>query len=309
MAERQRRKAARETNQPPAKSLVSDVTRRASLLWTGRKSQHVSRPSRNDRGLGTHAALQSQDSVDVVPLGDIETAGVDSPSTSPLPGQHSVNPFDHPSDPVSPFADQSAVMDASSNPPTPSAQIDNTKQNTPKRPTLMQSSSSLGPPPTPKPLDLPPPRTPPPPNGQLQPTPSPSVSPPPNEERGEPKPTRWWHDWLCGLSEGDDRGGDDQVSFYPFFSHLDHNSDLAVSRSLGWQDKPHGIKRTLFYYFTYVHNLYASLSLGLWPCPSSKVRSKYFFLRVDSLFILGWTFIMHTPCLSILLSSPCRYSQ
>lgn len=208
MAERQRRKAARESHQTPTKSsLVSDVARRASLLWTGRKSQHNSRPSRNDRGLGNHAALQSQDSVDVVPLGDLEETGVDTPSTSPLPTQHGVSPFDHPSDSMSPFANQPAVMDASSNPPSFSTQIDD---NTKRR-------SLKNEPPTPKPLNLPPPRTPPPPNGQLRPTPSPSVSPSPNDGPGEPRSTRWWHDWLCGCSEGEDRGGDDQVCAHPFF--------------------------------------------------------------------------------------------
>ena len=216
MAERRRRKTARESYQQPVKSsLVNGVARRTSLLWTGRKSQHDSRPSRNDRGLGNHAALQSRDSVDVVPLGSLETAGVDTPSTSPLTIQHDVNPFNHPSDSISSFVNQPAVMDVSSNPPTFSTQIDDTKQLTAKRRSLVQSSSRK--PPTPKPLHLPSPCTPPPPNGQLQPTPSPSISPPPNDGEGEPRSTRWWHDWLCGCSEGDDRGGDDQVSIRLFF--------------------------------------------------------------------------------------------
>ena len=243
MAERQRRKTARESHQQPVKSsLVNGVARRASLLWSGRKSQHDSRPSRNDRGLGNHAALQSRDSVDVVPLGSLGTAGVDTPNTSPLPIQHDVNPFSHPSDSISFFVDQPAVMDVSSNSPTFSTQIDDdTKQLAAKRRSLVQSPSRK-PPPTPKPLHLPSPCTQPPPNGQLQPTPSPSISPPPNDGEGEPRSTRWWHDWLCGCSEGDDRGGDDQVSIRPFFP----SGSINLIFLLGWQDKSNGMNQLPF---------------------------------------------------------------
>lgn len=46
----------------------------------------------------------------------------------------------------------------------------------------------------------------------LQPTSQPVLRPPPPpREDPEERAVRWWHDWLCGCSEGPDRGGDNQV--------------------------------------------------------------------------------------------------
>jgi hypothetical protein len=58
------------------------------------------------------------------------------------------------------------------------------------------------------------------------PPPFPVTSPPPpisslnvsrrkgqgNDSDDDGKPSRWWHEWLCGCGEGSDRGGDNQVS-------------------------------------------------------------------------------------------------
>ncbi|KAF8200861.1 hypothetical protein BJ912DRAFT_585938 [Pholiota molesta] len=87
ITERQRRKAARgsSTSAATSPSLVSDVSRRASALWAGRKSRGSSLG-----GLGTHAPLQSQeDNIDTVPLTHINNSPSPSPtrsdSTNPAP--------------------------------------------------------------------------------------------------------------------------------------------------------------------------------------------------------------------------------
>ena len=196
--------------------MVADVTRRASLLWPGKTKQAL-RPSRTERNrLGNHAALASVDSVDVVPLDNIPASptlsATSSPGGSPKGPNSPVNPFSHPSDLGDPNDQQPALMDESSNPPTPPSQAEKRKDvSHPKRPTLTVSTSSFKNPPPPKPLGLPPPRTPPP---QITSSPLPIVSPSlaeASQELEEPKETRWWHDWCCGLTEGSDRGGDNQV--------------------------------------------------------------------------------------------------
>jgi hypothetical protein len=186
------------------------------------------------------------DSVDAVPMDDIEENPIFSANTSPAasPQVHNnpTNPFYHPADDLSPMGDsheqQTAVMGESSQPPTPSAHSEKGKgASQPERPTLMASMSSFTNPPPPKPLGLPPPRTPPPPITSSPPTPiaSPTLTTA-SQELKEPKETRWWHDWLCGLTEGSDRGGNDQVcNFFP----SDWCSSFIKSAALflGWQDQ------------------------------------------------------------------------
>jgi len=214
MAERQRRKAARETNTPSA-SLVGDVTRRASLLWPNRRQRP---PSRS--GLGNHTALRSRESVDAVPLDDIPACPSLSAAPSPLPDEnHPGNPFANPSPPLSPFDDsqqQTALMTPSSDPPPEVAENEDIIV-TPKRPVLIASASSSSRPPPPQPLGLPKPRTPPPPidapytNRPPQALSLPIVARTSPNSDGDVGETRWWHDWLCGCGEGPDRGGDNQA--------------------------------------------------------------------------------------------------
>lgn len=196
-----KRKAARESvTDTQSPSLFTNVTRRASSLWTGRNSQH---PHNIDPSLGAHTALNSQDSVDVVPLEDIAATPTPSPTHS-----ESSNPFANPRAP-DPFSDAEAIMSPSPDPspPTPQGEKDDAiAMTSPQRPALLKASSSIRRPPTPKPLGLPPPRAPPPPLPQNNPPPVPIP------EDDEPKETRWWHEWLCGLGEGSDRGGDHQVN-------------------------------------------------------------------------------------------------
>ncbi|KAF8161052.1 hypothetical protein B0H34DRAFT_795894 [Crassisporium funariophilum] len=198
IAERQRRKTARESfHNPTGPSLVGDVSRRASLLWTGRKSKHPS--------IGNHAALQSQDNIDRVPLTEI-ISPTPSPTRTDSDDTHTGDPFANPLEPLSPFADTHEV-----NTPTPHSvpQVYSTPLEVDKHASDLTRVASSSQPPRPMPLNLPPPRTPPP----------IIISPPitqPNTEPGDrndhkPPESRWWHDWLCGCSEGQDRGGDYQA--------------------------------------------------------------------------------------------------
>ncbi|CAA7263189.1 unnamed protein product [Cyclocybe aegerita] len=200
IAERQRRKAARESQSSGTPSLVSDVSRRASLLWPGKRPK---RPSIS--GLGTHKALQSYDDL---PLTAIDASPVPSPTRSESEGGHVQDPF-NPSESFSPFSD-------SHEPHTPtirnaSSGEHSSKATTSETPTLDPSSTPSGSssrPPPPMPINIPPPRTPPP---ILSPTATETTDPTrPNPNKKQPE-VRWWHDWLCGCGEGPDRGGDLQA--------------------------------------------------------------------------------------------------
>lgn len=222
MAERQRRKAARESVSSTSASLVGDVTRKAAFLWPSRKSHFPS-----NGGLGNHTALKSRESVDIVPLENLEASSPasvsPSPTTSAIDENQPENPFANPSDPISPFVDSqqdTALMSPTSEPPTPTSRMKKIlpgSKELPDRPVLVASSSSFVRHPPPKPLGLPPPRTPPPPAElPLSDRPPKATSPPVidrqvSEIDEEVKETRWWHDWLCGCGEGTDRGGEHQV--------------------------------------------------------------------------------------------------
>ncbi|KAG6907903.1 hypothetical protein DXG01_006958 [Tephrocybe rancida] len=203
VAERQRRKYARESVQPPS-SLVGDVSRTASLLWSSRHPRH-----KHDASLGNHVALQSQENINSVPLDDLTAATPTpspSPSPSPSPQRRDSDPQNPFANPLSPFADPLQSMSSPS-----------TNNNSPSSSALLVNQSpdasvptSRGPPGPPLPLDLPPPRTPPI-KSAPSPAPTPSLSRPADDIRDEIRETRWWHDWLCGCSEGPDRGGEYQA--------------------------------------------------------------------------------------------------
>lgn len=205
---------------------MGNVAQRASLLWSGRKPQN---PPRSSTGLGRHAVLSSRESVDGVPLDDIHDA-----STI---GNDDDNPFDSPTETIGPFSvstelQDSPVMNPSSEPPTPPI-----SKNLPDRPDLEPSLTTRQPPP-PQPLGLPAPVAPPPrvdiPNSDQPPHLTPPLSVRPSSPVEEDvKETRWWHDWLCGCSEGPDRGGDSQVgrcSYVTFHFLIEHTR--LVGRTL-----------------------------------------------------------------------------
>ncbi|KAG6813324.1 hypothetical protein H0H92_012137 [Tricholoma furcatifolium] len=193
--ERRRRKSARESTQATT-SLVGDVTRTASLLWSSKRSGRKPDPS-----LGNHVALQSQENIN-----DLNT------STNPSPSRETdlKNPFANPPEHLSPFADplqSRSTMSSTSSSDSPSASplLQNLSSDTSTYP---MDRSAPGPP---MPLGLPPPRTPPPFTMSPNPVSPPSTSVPSNIVNDELQETRWWHDWLCGCSEGPDRGGDYQA--------------------------------------------------------------------------------------------------
>ncbi|KAK0461381.1 uncharacterized protein EV420DRAFT_1531771 [Desarmillaria tabescens] len=187
VAERQRRKAAREattreapSNQAPS-SLVDGVSRRASLLWTATKSSSKYPPHH-------HSVLKSQDSIDSVPLETLSPVPDSSPSNSRTPSTE--NPFETPAEAVSPFADSHQMQELSD--------VD---------PQTAKLSDRRHPPP--RPLDLPPPRSPPPVGEPPHATRSPQINLTPSErediaQQEAPPDGRWWHEWLCGC--GEDRG-------------------------------------------------------------------------------------------------------
>lgn len=212
VAERQRRKAARESVQmTTGPSVLEDVTRKASLILSGRRP--LQRASARN-GLGDHRALKSHDSVDVVPLGDIDRSPqrvVYSPTPSIGDGNNigtttnHPNPFIHPSERrLSLSPPNTAVVD--SIPQSPAAtgpSVHSQRSNTVPRP-LTGSPLSL---------PVPSPHVPPSISNQkpLSPTPPLVIGPPLREEEPQ-KRVRWWHEWLCGCGEGPDRGGDHQAA-------------------------------------------------------------------------------------------------
>ncbi|KAH9839469.1 uncharacterized protein C8Q71DRAFT_513326 [Rhodofomes roseus] len=210
IAERERRKAARESAASGSgMSIVTDVARRASLLWPSSRAKQASMG-----GVGAHRKLRTTDS-DSVPLEDMDSSPGPSRGVTPEPID---DPFATPGQSTLSLAldpQLSAVMTASDtqdpfedgeqSPTTPKA----------AKATGLLPSTSLSRAPPPQPLNLPRPRTPPPraetPHTSRPPEP---VAPPvvaPTQQAEEPQEVRWWTEWLCGCSEGPDRGGDHQA--------------------------------------------------------------------------------------------------
>ncbi|KAH8078067.1 hypothetical protein BXZ70DRAFT_689879 [Cristinia sonorae] len=208
MAERQRRKAARESQQSAVTntSVVGGVTRTASLLWTSRRNK---RPSMD--GAGSHHVLQ-QSGDDNVALEDLDNRLI----PSPRPDQ-SQNPFRTPNASTTslntPY--DSAVMTASSSGSAPPRSDDDDHDDPESTPTKSRTSVPR-PHPPPAPLDLPKPRTPPPradgntshasrpPEPIPPPVPESPMPPVGEEEVVSVEKTRWWTDWLCGCVEKGD---------------------------------------------------------------------------------------------------------
>ncbi|KAI1785930.1 hypothetical protein LXA43DRAFT_98626 [Ganoderma leucocontextum] len=247
VAERQRRKAARESVSH-ARSLSRDkpINNSPSLF-----ADLFRRDSRKVGlgGVGAHHALSTTDrDTDAVPLEELDTASVDRFSSPPTPEPE--NPFETPAASRTSLniADNPAIMTESESLPAELTASPSGKKHldVPKRPTLEASSSfadseaeaevkgtakrtkSKRQPPPPKPLDLPAPKVPPPhpdiPHMDHPPEPvaEPDID---THERvrdvealrqvkqveGDHPPVRWWHEWLCGCGEGPDRGGDNQA--------------------------------------------------------------------------------------------------
>ncbi|KAI6125730.1 hypothetical protein EV401DRAFT_1855424 [Pisolithus croceorrhizus] len=195
VAERQRRKAARESVQmTTGPSVLGDVTRKASLILSRRH------PPQRASGLGDHRALKSRDSIDVVPLSDMDH--------SPQRVVHSPTPFIGDSDNVStttnlanPFIHPSERRLSSS--PLVAAVANS----------ISRLPANVSPTNSPPSVPVPPPHVPPSTPNQKPPSPIPPLAIGPSLHEPEPqKQVRWWHEWLCGCGEGPDRGGDNQAA-------------------------------------------------------------------------------------------------
>ena len=216
------------------------VTRSASAIWTGLRNQ---RPrSMGGGGGGHHHVLPDNENEDGVPLEDLDRTPPPSGANTPTIKQEhdTFSPYSNPTATDNPFRDPDGVQNAST-----------ISLNTPDHSTILTESSLppsvfLSPPPVdrkrkkepppPQPLGLPKPRPPPPRNDQDQAyitePPDQTVAPStttrgtehPNPVEPE-KETKWWTEWLCGCSEGPDRGGYNQVcslSFCPLSQELKH---------------------------------------------------------------------------------------
>ncbi|KAG8213690.1 hypothetical protein J3R82DRAFT_10388 [Butyriboletus roseoflavus] len=252
LAERQRRKSIRESTRHTASpSLLTSVTRTASLVLSGRTA-----PVGASVGPGGTGTFKSHETVDIaregyaVPLDDIDhtrsssgdivvhspspstfdrstslDVGTDTGTRTASSSRMSEDPFVHPSErtpshtPVTPTPKL-----LPSTPSSPSPFSDARAQHTlhadltvrvdaESKKHVRKRSSRTGIPfvPPPRPLGLPPPPEDIPHATPLQPTSQPVLRPPRREDPEESQEVRWWHDWLCGCGEGPDRGGDNQV--------------------------------------------------------------------------------------------------
>ena len=220
MEERERRRKARESGSS-SKYSVREVTRTASSIWAGLR---VQRPR---SGVGHHHVLPDNENEDGMPLEDLDRTPPPSGANTPTMKQRfdTSTAFSSSTTIDNPFENPNNVLNAST-----------TSLNTPDHDTILTESSEPPPillkslaseqkrkePPPPQPLGLPKPRTPPP-RGEedgtyvTEPpdptaTPSTAASGTSHHNSDEPeKESKWWTEWLCGCSEGPDRGGYDQV--------------------------------------------------------------------------------------------------
>lgn len=223
MEERERRRIARESASSFRNS-VQDVTWTASSILAG---LGIKRPrSGAGGGGGHHHALPGGENEDGMPLEDLDRTPPPSGANTPTLKQRFDihHPDSNPTTGNNPFENPDNVLNAST-----------TSLNTPDHPTILTESSEPPPilsttakkkrqrgPPPPKPLGLPKPRTPPPRNdeGEAYITEPPDHTAGPSitardenhlNPDGTEKEVKWWTEWLCGCSEGSDRGGYYQV--------------------------------------------------------------------------------------------------
>ena len=215
MAERQRWKTARESSSAPS-SMLTDVARRATSFWTRRSS----RPPAD--GGGRHRVLEtSEDSPNLDGMSSSPLSAAQSRSNTPALDQPRPGPYAHSS--MDPFSDpppgstsslfinaQPITLDIGTFTEREESESATASSQHPRK---KRKSRTIN---APAPLDLPSPRLPPP------PTASPHISRPPEPfprpgssmaviEDEDETPAPWWTEWLCGCSEGPDRGGESQV--------------------------------------------------------------------------------------------------
>jgi len=216
MEERERRRIARESASSFRNSVLG-VTWSASSILEGLRPR-----SGAGGGVGHHHALPGNEGEDGMPLEDLDRTPPPSGANTPTLKQRfdTYHPNSNSTAGNNPFENPDNVLNAST-----------TSLNTPDHPTILTESSEPPPilsttgkqkkrrgPPPPQPLGLPKPRTPPPKNseGQAYIADPPDLTAGPSATasgEGQPnldetgKEVKWWTDWLCGCSEGPDRGG------------------------------------------------------------------------------------------------------
>jgi len=226
--ERQQRRLTRDVggNQiQQSQSVVEDVGRRASILWKnfGGRTK-VKRPSGSDHQVLEDNEIEAGQDDGNVQLSAIQSSPIGSPLQTPTPTQNHKPLYgeEEPPTPRNPFVDPiegdatkdhnikpngSAIMDPMPTPPeTEMNTLGLQLTSSPTSTEPISQTRQLAPP---QPVRIPPPKTPPPFSQSPAPRMASRSSDPAHEEVHEKK--RWWTEWLCGCSEGLDRGGDNQA--------------------------------------------------------------------------------------------------
>jgi hypothetical protein len=196
---------------------MTDVARRATWFWSRRSSR-----SPADGG-GKHRVLETSE--DSPHLDDMVSSPLSAPqsrSNTPTPGQPRTGPYAHATDPFSdPPPGSTSSLFVNAQPITldiatfTEHEESESATASSQHPTKKKKSRTIN---APAPLDLPKPRSPPPRTASPlasrppEPFPRPESSMSVHEaEHEDEKPVQWWTEWLCGCSEGPDRGGESQV--------------------------------------------------------------------------------------------------
>ncbi len=211
MAERQRWRTARDSSTIPT-SILTNVAHRATSLWSRRSSRPPS------DGGGKHRVLEtSEDSTHLDGMVSSPLSASQSRSNTPAPDESRTGPYAHTTDPFSdPPPGSTSSLFINAQPITLDIGViteheESESATASSHPTKKSKTINV-----PAPLDLPRPRSPPPltaspqANRPPEPFPRPKSSMSVNEEEDD-TPVRWWTEWLCGCSEGPDRGGEAQV--------------------------------------------------------------------------------------------------
>ena len=197
-------------------SVLTDVARRATWFWSRRSS----RPPAG--GGGRHRVLEtSEDSPNLDGMVSSPLSAPQSRSNTPTLDQPRTGPYAHNS--MDPFSDpppgstsslfinaQPITLDIGTF--TEQEEAESAIASS-QHPTKKKKSRTVS---VPAPLDLPKPRSPPPRTASPhtsrppEPFPRPESSTAVQEDEDE-TPVPWWTEWLCGCSEGPDRGGESQV--------------------------------------------------------------------------------------------------
>jgi hypothetical protein len=217
-AERQRWKAARESTFSGPSSVLVSATRRATSFWS-RRASHT--PA--DSG-GRHRVLQtSEDGGHLEDVAPVPPSSALSPPFTPPSEQPHAGPYAHPSDPFSDPPGSTSSLFVNALPVTSdigaSASIIALEAPTSATDSSSQSTKVSRCVSAPAPLDLPEPRSPPPRTATPHANRPPEPFPRPDSRMShaaaygdeDEKLVRWWTEWLCGCSEGADRGGEIQV--------------------------------------------------------------------------------------------------